>query len=392
MPTEKYPGVYLNNVHFSGYKSIVDLNIDFQKGLNILIGKNGAGKSNFMSMLMESFRHRRNSKTPFLYAAITLISEDGHRFELEQEKTAKIIEDESGYKIDKIDRLIIDGELQRDSSIGQNIGIFKNKKVTHKGSIRLSINRLGYRLAYPLYIRFNLPNNLDCLTTSATLQINLEPPFSTWFNPDSLHFIEDIFSNFEISYDAEAEINTTKRITHADIRKYLKIQSKITENIKRYTPIEDLRFNSTINIYNEEKSIIIDNIKLEFKLNGTWLPWSQLSDGTKRLFYIVSEVTHADSLILLEEPELGIHPHQFNLLMDFLKEQSEEKQIILSTHSPKALDHLSADELNHILITYYDLSKGTQIRHLSDKEVKKAKKYMKEVGFFSDYWMHSDLE
>ncbi|WP_309332700.1 AAA family ATPase [Mucilaginibacter sp.] len=107
---------------------------------------------------------------------------------------------------------------------------------------------------------------------------------------------------------------------------------------------------------------------------------------------MISEITNTDGLVLIEEPELGIHPHQFNLLMNFLKEQSEHKQIIISTHSPKALDHLSPDELNSILITYYDLKKGTQIRHLTNKEITKAKKYMKEVGFFSDYWLLSDLE
>ncbi|MBS1503358.1 MAG: AAA family ATPase, partial [Bacteroidetes bacterium] len=96
--------------------------------------------------------------------------------------------------------------------------------------------------------------------------------------------------------------------------------------------------------------------------------------------------------ILIEEPELGIHPHQFNLLMDFLKTQSAHKQIIISTHSPKSLDHLEKDDLNNILIAYYDRKSGTQIRHLSPKEIKKAKAYIKEIGFISDYWLHSDLE
>jgi predicted ATPase len=110
------------------------------------------------------------------------------------------------------------------------------------------------------------------------------------------------------------------------------------------------------------------------------------------LFYIIAEVTYSNGLILIEEPELGIHPHQFNLLLDFLREQSENKQIIISTHSPKALDHLEPNELDNILITYYDLKRGTQIRHLTSRQKTKAKSYIKEVGFLSDYWMLSDLE
>ena len=191
-------------------------------------------------------------------------------------------------------------------------------------------------------------------------------------------------------YDDES--NKIRDIKKEDVLNQLKVKEKIIENLKVYTSIEDARFSNNINLYNDEKSVIIENIKLEFKINGSWLPWSQLSDGTKRLFYIISEVTNSTGLILIEEPELGVHPHQFNLLMNFLKEQSEDKQIIISTHAPKALDHLSPDELNNILITSYSSKKGTQMRHLTLKEVKKAKRYAKEVGFFSDYWLLSDLE
>jgi hypothetical protein len=78
--------------------------------------------------------------------------------------------------------------------------------------------------------------------------------------------------------------------------------------------------------------------------------------------------------------------------MEFLKEESDNKQIIISTHSPQALNQLEEDELSRILITTYDSKKGTQVRHLSKPQITKAKKYMKEVGFLSDYWMISDLD
>ena len=394
MPTEtdERPRIYLNRVHLKGFKSIEDLTIDFKKGLNILIGKNGSGKSNFLDLLNQSIRFKGNNPISFRYTLITFISDDGHKLEYELEKIISGTKDDLEDRITVRDRFIVDGRIERDSSQSDklNIGIFKEKKIVYRGTLRALIARLGYRFRYPLYVKFNLPAKLDCLTSSGILQIDLEDQFSVWNSPNSLNFIEEIFAFFEMSYDDETD--DAKKITKADIREHLQIQPKIIENIKLYTPIEDIRFNNNINLYRDEKSIVIDNIKLEFKLNGTWLPWSQLSDGTKRLFYIISEITDTTGLVLLEEPELGIHPHQFNLLMDFLKEQSEEKQIVISTHSPKALDHLSPDELNHILIAYYDLKKGTQIRHLTEKETNKAKKYMKEVGFFSDYWLLSDLE
>ena len=40
--------LYLKRVQLSGYKSIEEVEIEFQKGFNIIIGKNAAGKTNFV--------------------------------------------------------------------------------------------------------------------------------------------------------------------------------------------------------------------------------------------------------------------------------------------------------------------------------------------------------
>ena len=78
--------------------------------------------------------------------------------------------------------------------------------------------------------------------------------------------------------------------------------------------------------------------------------------------------------------------------MDFLKEQSKEKQIILTTHSPEVLNILNKDELDRIIVTRYDSEKGTQMHKLSPQQIKKGQMYMKKVGHLSDYWVHSNLE
>ena len=107
--------------------------------------------------------------------------------------------------------------------------------------------------------------------------------------------------------------------------------------------------------------------------------------------YITTEKEKLSRIILLEEPELGIHPHQFHKLMNFLKVQSETKQIILTTHSPQALDFLESNELNRIVLAYSENSSNTKLRHLDEKELSKAKLYI-ENNFLSDYWLHSNLE
>lgn len=388
---DERPRIFLDKVHLKGYKSIEDLTIDFQKGLNILIGKNGAGKSNFLDSLFQSFLSNKNYNLPFNYVLLEFVSNDNHFFILE-------LKNEHPHKIDReiflngtnlLEKLTIDGEVFHDNSkeFEKKRIKFKGQSIFNVGNLNINslLKGLGYQNIFPLFIKYQIPKKIAYVETPGLVKINKQNPFNITEFSESFDFIYDIFLRFD-----NTQYETLKNLSH--VLELLKIPGNIKDNVNSYSPIEDLRFSSTVILYEDEKSITIDNIRIEFKINGNWLPWSQLSDGTQRLFYIIAEVTNTKGLVLIEEPELGIHPHQFSLLMDFLKEQSEDKQIIISTHSPKALDHLSPDELNNILITYYDLKRGTQIRHLSTGEVKKAKKYMKEVGFFSDYWLLSDLE
>ncbi len=105
------------------------------------------------------------------------------------------------------------------------------------------------------------------------------------------------------------------------------------------------------------------------------------------------ETNKIDKIILLEEPELGIHPDQLHKLLLFLRQQSEKHQIIITTHSPQVLDMLNEDELDRITICELDEKKGTQFRKLKKAQIATAKQYMSEQGLFlSDYWRYGSLE
>jgi len=179
--------------------------------------------------------------------------------------------------------------------------------------------------------------------------------------------------------------------------------------LQKYTPIKDVRFTRALNIYtdSDQQQVIVKGLVLDFKVNSNWLPFDALSSGTQRMFYIVSELVTAfmllpanrwdesneiDKIVLLEEPELGIHPDQLYLLLSFLREQSEKHQLIITTHSPQVLDMLNADELDRITICELDEKKGTQFRKLTKKKIATAQKFMKETGYLSDFWLYSSLE
>lgn len=67
---------------------------------------------------------------------------------------------------------------------------------------------------------------------------------------------------------------------------------------------------------------------------------SAMSDGTMRLVGILGAFLQADrpSVIALEEPESTIHPGALSVLLEIIRGFSRNTQIIVTTHSPELLD------------------------------------------------------
>ncbi len=78
-----------------------------------------------------------------------------------------------------------------------------------------------------------------------------------------------------------------------------------------------------------------------------WFDAAQESDGTLRVAGIVTALRQAPAptLIGLEEPELTVHPGAFDLIIDYVREATADRQVVLTTHSPELLDRLLPEEI-----------------------------------------------
>jgi energy-coupling factor transporter ATP-binding protein EcfA2 len=76
-----------------------------------------------------------------------------------------------------------------------------------------------------------------------------------------------------------------------------------------------------------------------WRLHGAWQTEEQFSDGTLRLLGLLWSVLDGAGPLLLEEPELNLHPGIVRQLPQMLQrvQRQSERQIILSTHSPDLL-------------------------------------------------------
>jgi predicted ATPase len=74
-----------------------------------------------------------------------------------------------------------------------------------------------------------------------------------------------------------------------------------------------------------------------------------LSDGTLRFMCLATlflqpreKLPH---IIILDEPELGLHPYAVTLLAEMIHSVSKHTQVLLSTHSESLLSHFSPEDV-----------------------------------------------
>jgi AAA15 family ATPase/GTPase len=367
---------YIGRCQLSGYKSIKNVSCEFNKGLNIIIGNNGSGKTNLLEFIYKVLK-RDYSKLDLFDAKISIISKsDIYRWHSE--------------------------------------GIIPVNRVSEPGIQKIEINEPEKDIeVYVEFIRFSLPKEIPILSSEFNPKYNLDKGRllingAQEFMPFVFQFwLPSFFSSFLYG-------KKTRELKEADLYQALSDEilngflSTIRSQLILYTPIENVRFSDAIRITTIDASTLeFRNIVFEYQINQQWFSWDALSDGTKRLICLIFmmqgvEIEYSQDnkkgkiesypLIFIEEPELGIHPHQLHLLMTLLKEKAEKQQIIITTHSPQVLDVLAEDKLDCVFITDIDFEKGTTIRKLTEKETEKAKLYLKDEGMLSDYWRFSDFQ
>jgi predicted ATPase len=95
-----------------------------------------------------------------------------------------------------------------------------------------------------------------------------------------------------------------------------------------------------------------ERIDLEWHEAGdpdtVWGP-RQLSDGTLRFVCLATLLLQPavlqPSTILLDEPELGLHPYALAVLSDLLRQASDQRQLIVSTQSVELIDRLKPEDV-----------------------------------------------
>jgi len=100
-----------------------------------------------------------------------------------------------------------------------------------------------------------------------------------------------------------------------------------------------------------------------------YFPGFLISDGTINLTALVIALYFEDNEIaVIEEPERNIHPYLISKLVAMMRDSSNKKQIITTTHNPEVVRHADPKEI--LLITRSDSGYSEVIKPAEKEDVK----------------------
>ena len=116
-----------------------------------------------------------------------------------------------------------------------------------------------------------------------------------------------------------------------------------------------------------DKSLLFKLQEIYFK--NQYLPASLISDGTINITaIIVALYFEKKPLTIIEEPERNIHPYLISKVVDMMKDASQKKQIIVTTHNPEIVKYAGLD--NILLVSRDEKGFSTISRPVDKEEVK----------------------
>lgn len=298
------------SITIKGYKSIKNQQVALDR-INLLIGGNGAGKTNFLSA--------------FDFARIAYNGD-----------TADYVEDCGG-----ANRLLYMGRKH-------TARIHLHFELDDKASRDVSGVDMIFRESSD---RLHMSLSGDFMESREFSSQNAERVLGKVFSSLRVYHFADTGRTSPIFHSAEVYDNRFLRTDASNLASILYHISihhpgrfvRIEETIRQIAPFfAGFRLNPL-----RGKR---DLIRLEWKQDGlydTYMDAQDLSDGTLRMICLVTLLMQPDvpAVVLIDEPELGLHPAALSLFCSLVKRASRNSQIILSTQSIDIINQFSANDV-----------------------------------------------
>lgn len=341
----------LNYIEISGYKSFKKIELDLN-AINILIGANGSGKSNLIS---------------FFKMVHALFNKQLQRYIIEE----------------KADNLLYFGRKTTEKMYGKllfsndtknNNAFWFSLAQTKTGGLYIEAEGSGY----------NVMKNND--SQNYYIHSNIEESWVPDSNAYRDNYLKKYLANIQIYHFHDTSATSMLR-KECDINDniYLKADGRnlpaFLYYLKLEHPIIFKRIEKTIqSIAPYIDRLILEPSRLNKKeielrwvdrgdLNSNFSAY-QFSDGTLRFIALTTVLLQPDppSVIIIDEPELGLHPQAIVKLAALIKMASSKTQIIISTQSVNLVDCF--DPENIITVDKDTKENQSVFKHLDAQNLK----------------------
>jgi predicted ATPase len=316
----------LKELDIFGFKSIPELRLEL-KPINVLIGANGAGKSNFIDIFRLLASLKNNSLQFYVGKSGGANSLLHYGTEVTPQMAARFCLDidlvlcSYGLKLVEapIDTLIFLEESFESLEKNENLG------TGHKESLFFNAQPLGTHLKQKVQDEIKQYHVFQFHNTSETAKMrgNCE-----------LH------NNRSLLNDGGNLAAVLYKLQQTQFPYY----ERIVDVIRQIAPF----FSHFIL---EPLALNPNYIQLHWRSCYSKYDFGphQLSDGTLRTMALITTLLQPESdlpsLIVLDEPELGLHPYAITVLASLIRSASVHTQIILATQSSTFIDHFNTDEV-----------------------------------------------
>lgn len=295
----------LSRIQIAGFKSIRDQTLELRE-LNVLIGANGAGKSNFI----EVFR---------------LLNEIVNR-------TLRIYVARSG----GADRLLHFG-----------------RKRTEEIVIHLDFEGDSYSCRLLPTAGDSLLFAEETLDSKGMASGHTEAQLLRWaVQPEEwkVYHFHDTSPSARVKQTGDLADNVALRSDAGNLAAFLyrlqetdqEVFRNIVDTVRLVAPFFG-GFDLRPDRLNRNK------IRLEWKEIGAddYFDASALSDGTLRFLCLATLLLQRNppTTVLIDEPELGLHPYAITVLADLFRSAAERTQVIVSTQSVTLINQLAAEDV-----------------------------------------------
>jgi len=317
----------LTEIKLSGFKSIREMEVDIKK-INVLIGANGAGKSNFI----EFFR------------LLTSLSNNRLQFYLRRNGGANAL---LHYGIKTTQKITCQLSVNTHNGIGvygftlslAPVNTLIIEEHTHPTST--AIGTVGEE---SFFFVEKMPNNQPDTPLNKAMrnQINQYRAFHFHDTSETAYMRGncDINNNRFLFNEGSNLAAVLYKLQQTRTSYY----QRIVKTIRQIAPFFDDFVLAPLSMNPHE-------IQLRWQARDSDYEFGphQLSDGTLRTMALITLLLQPEedlpSLIILDEPELGLHPYAISLIAALIRSASVYTQVILATQSTNLLDHFEPEDV-----------------------------------------------